>query len=237
MKVLIVDDHPLIREALANVRAELGPQVVALQAESLKGALAELTAHPDTTLILLDLMLPDAEGMSVLEQVRQAHPSVPVVVLSATDNRATVLAAIDGGAMGFISKRAASPVLVNALRLVLAGEVYIPPEVLRAETLPRPIAGATAAPAAGSRRTGEELGLTPRQMDVLTLLVQGKPNKVICRELGLAEGTVKTHTAAIFRALAVANRTQAVFAVSRLGIQLPFVPAPGAAAEVAGRRG
>jgi DNA-binding NarL/FixJ family response regulator len=227
MKVLIVDDHPLIREALANVLAELGPQVVVLQAESLKGALAELTAHPDTTLILLDLMLPDGEGTSVLDQVRQAHPGVPVVVLSATDNRATVLAAIDGGAMGFISKRSASPVLVNALRLVLAGEVYIPPEVLRAETLPRPAAGAGLASAPGNRRTGEELGLTPRQMDVLTLLVQGKPNKVICRELGLAEGTVKTHTAAIFRALAVSNRTQAVFAVSRLGIQLPFVAAPG----------
>jgi DNA-binding NarL/FixJ family response regulator len=234
MKVLIVDDHPLIREALANVLAELGREVTVLQAESLKGALAELAAHPDTTLILLDLMLPDAEGTSVLGEVRQAYPDVPVVVLSANDNRATVLAAIDGGAMGFISKRSASPVLVNALRLVLAGEVYIPPEVLRAETLPRPVAGA--ALAAGTRRTGEELGLTPRQMDVLTLLVQGKPNKVICRELGLAEGTVKTHTAAIFRALAVSNRTQAVFAVSRLGIQLPFLPSPDATAEAAGRR-
>jgi DNA-binding NarL/FixJ family response regulator len=233
MKVLIVDDHPLIREALANVLAELGHEVTVLQAESLKGALAELAAHPDTTLILLDLMLPDAEGTSVLGEVRQAYPDVPVVVLSANDNRATVLAAIDGGAMGFISKRSASPVLVNALRLVLAGEVYIPPEVLRAETLPRPVAGA--ALAAGTRRTGEELGLTPRQMDVLTLLVQGKPNKVICRELGLAEGTVKTHTAAIFRALAVSNRTQAVFAVSRLGIQLPFVPAPDAAPGAARR--
>jgi DNA-binding NarL/FixJ family response regulator len=233
MKVLIVDDHPLIREALANVLAELGREVTVLQAESLKGALAELAAHSDATLILLDLMLPDAEGMSVLGEVRQAYPDVPVVVLSANDNRATVLAAIDGGAMGFISKRSASPVLVNALRLVLAGEVYIPPEVLRAETLPRPVAGATLAP--GTRRTGEELGLTPRQMDVLTLLVQGKPNKVICRELGLAEGTVKTHTAAIFRALAVSNRTQAVFAVSRLGIQLPFVPAPGAATGAARR--
>jgi DNA-binding NarL/FixJ family response regulator len=236
MKVLIVDDHPLIREALANVLAELGREVTVLQAESLKGALAELAAHPDTTLILLDLMLPDAEGTSVLDQVRHAHPDVPVVVLSATDNRSTVLAAIDGGAMGFISKRSASPVLVNALRLVLAGEVYIPPEVLRAETLPRPAAGAALPPAAGTRRTAEELGMTPRQMDVLTLLVQGKPNKVICRELGLAEGTVKTHTAAIFRALAVSNRTQAVFAVSRLGIQLPFVPAPGAPAAEAARR-
>ena len=227
MRVLIVDDHPLIREALANVLAELGRQVDVLQAENLKGALAQLDAHPDTTLILLDLMLPDAEGIDVLGRVRQAYPSVPVVVLSGIDSRSTVRAAIDGGAMGFISKRSPSPVLVNALRLVLAGEVYIPPEVLRAET--RPMTG-TPGP-----RTGEDLGLTPRQMDVLALLVQGKPNKVICRELGLAEGTIKTHTAAIFRALNVSNRTQAVFAVSRLGIQLPFASAPAAPGDAAQR--
>ena len=233
MRVLIVDDHPLIREALANVLAELGREVDVLQAESLKGALAQLDTHPDTTLILLDLMLPDAEGIDVLSRVRQAHPSVPVVVVSGIDSRSTVRAAIDGGAMGFISKRSPSSVLVNALRLVLAGEVYIPPEVLRAET--RPMTGAPR-PRAGARRSGEDLGLTPRQMDVLALLVQGKPNKVICRKLGLAEGTIKTHTAAIFRALNVSNRTQAVFAVSRLGIQLPFASAPGAPGEAAQRQ-
>jgi DNA-binding NarL/FixJ family response regulator len=223
MKVLVVDDHPLIREALANVLTEIGRTVEVVQADRLDGALALLVEHPDTSLILLDLMLPDAEGVSALERVRAAHPDVPVVVLSATDNRATVLAAIDAGAMGFISKRTASPILVNALRLVLAGEVYIPGEVLRSETAPAPARPGAAA----SREAGAPVhGLTSRQLDVLALLVQGKQNKVICKELNLAEGTIKTHTAAIYRELGVNNRTQAVFAVSRLGIQLPFRIAP-----------
>jgi DNA-binding NarL/FixJ family response regulator len=225
MKVLVVDDHPLIREALANVLAEFGRTMEVVQADRLDGALKLLAAHPDTSLILLDLMLPDAEGVSALERVRAAYPDVPVVVLSATDNRPTVLAAIDAGAMGFISKRTASPILVNALRLVLAGEVYIPAEVLRSESAPapaRPGPPAREGPAASH-------GLTSRQLDVLALLVQGKQNKVICRELNLAEGTIKTHTAAIYRELGVNNRTQAVFAVSRLGIQLPFRPASPAA--------
>jgi DNA-binding NarL/FixJ family response regulator len=225
MKVLVVDDHPLIREALANVLAEFGRTMEVVQADRLDGALKLLAAHPDTSLILLDLMLPDAEGVSALERVRAAYPDVPVVVLSATDNRPTVLAAIDAGAMGFISKRTASPILVIALRLVLAGEVYIPAEVLRSESAPapaRPGPPAREGPAASH-------GLTSRQLDVLALLVQGKQNKVICRELNLAEGTIKTHTAAIYRELGVNNRTQAVFAVSRLGIQLPFRPASPAA--------
>jgi DNA-binding NarL/FixJ family response regulator len=161
--------------------------------------------------------------VSALERVRAAYPDVPVVVLSATDNRATVLAAIDAGAMGFISKRTASPILVNALRLVLAGEVYIPADVLRSETAPAPARPALPASHHGA---GSAHGLTSRQLDVLALLVQGKQNKMICRELNLAEGTIKTHTAAIYRELGVNNRTQAVFAVSRLGIQLPFRSAP-----------
>ncbi len=223
MKVLVVDDHPLIREALANVLADFGHAVEVVQSDRLDGALVALAAHPDTALILLDLMLPDAEGIGALERVRGAYPEVPVVVLSARDDRATVLAAIDAGAMGFISKRTASPVLVNALRLVLAGEVYVPPEVLRDAPAPE---SARASPAA--TRADAPYGVTPRQLEVLALLVQGKQNKAICRELNLAEGTIKTHMAAIYRALGVSNRTEAVFAVSRLGIQLPFRPAPHA---------
>jgi DNA-binding NarL/FixJ family response regulator len=126
--------------------------------------------------------------------------------------------------MGFISKRSAPPVLLGALRLVLAGEVYVPPEVLRTQLLtPSRRAPSTAADHA---RAGKDFDLTKRQLDVLALLVQGKPNKVICRELGLAEGTVKAHTAAIFRALHVSNRTEAGFAVSSLGIQIPAVASP-----------
>lgn len=224
MKILIVDDHPLIREGLANVLAELDPAAAIAQAEDAAAARAAVTADHAITLVLLDLFLPGAEGLSLLTEVRAARPELPVVVLSAHDERDQVLAAIDAGAMGFISKRSHTQVLVNALRLVLAGGVYLPPQVLSAVTdAPvRPVGGRAAGAAAGGPRTvtPAEIGLTERQADVLALLVQGKPNKLICRELDLAEGTVKTHITAILRALNVTNRTQALFALSRLGVQL-----------------
>jgi DNA-binding NarL/FixJ family response regulator len=219
LRILIVDAHPLMRQGLANALAGLAQRVEVEQADTLQGALAELAARPDTALIVLDPNTPDGEAAWVLERVREAHPRIPVVIVSGAIDYPTVTAAIRRGAMGFVSKRATTPVLLSALRLVLAGEVYVPPEVLRAE-----LAAAPTAPAAASaERTGgrRDPDLTPRQLDVLALLVQGKPNKVICRELGLAEGTVKAHTAAIFRALRVSNRTEAGFAVNTLGIDVP----------------
>lgn len=222
MKVLIVDDHPLIREGLATVLAELDPSAGAGEAEDAQAALAAVRGDAELTLVLLDLFVPGAEGLSLLTEIREARPELPVVVLSAHDGRDQVLAAIDAGAMGFISKRSSTQVLLNALRLVLAGGVYLPPQVLNAMT----DAPATRAPSAASGADAKrlvspaEIGLTERQADVLALLVQGKPNKLICRELDLAEGTVKTHITAILRALNVSNRTQALFALSRLGVQL-----------------
>jgi DNA-binding NarL/FixJ family response regulator len=223
LKILIVDAHPLMRDGLANVLGGLSQRVDVLQADSLQGALAALDAHADTALVLLDLIMPDGDGTSMLERVHAAHPEIPIVVVSGATDHATVTAAIGSGAMGFISKRSAPPVLLSALRLVLAGEVYVPPEVLRTQLLaPSPGAPSRAPVTAADRtRGGKDLDLTKRQLDVLALLVQGKSNKVICRELGLAEGTVKAHTAAIFRALRVSNRTEAGFAVSCLGIRVP----------------
>jgi DNA-binding NarL/FixJ family response regulator len=220
MKTLIVDHYPLIRDALAKVLLRLGERVQVLQAESLSGALAELEAHPDTALIVLELTLPDAKGTRAIERVRAARPHALVVVLSAMDDRGTVLAALDGGARGFISKRSTSAVLVNALRLVLAGGMYIP------ETLsllaPTPDLLSARAPLSGI----DDLNLTRRQSDVLRLLGQGKANKVISRELGVAQSTVKAHVAAILRALGVSNRTQAACKLNRLGIKLPSAPSP-----------
>jgi DNA-binding NarL/FixJ family response regulator len=228
LKVLIVDAHPLMRDGLAKLLAGLSQRVDVLQADSLQGALAELAAHSDTALVLLDLIMPDGNGTSTLERIHAAHPGIPVVVVSGAADHATVTAAIRSGAMGFISKRSAPPVLLGALRLVLAGEVYVPPEVLRTQLLAPSRGASSRAPvtAAERARGGKDPDLTKRQLDVLALLVQGKPNKVICRELGLAEGTVKAHTAAIFRALRVSNRTEAGFAVSSLGIQIPAVASP-----------
>jgi DNA-binding NarL/FixJ family response regulator len=231
VKILIVDDHPLIREGLANVLGELESGAAIAQAEDADAALAAVRSDQAITLVLLDLFVPGAEGLSLLDEIRAARPELPVVVLSAHDERDQVLAAIDAGAMGFISKRSHTQVLVNALRLVLAGGVYLPPQVLTAmadapvRTVAPPANGAASGSGAPRTVSPADLGLTERQADVLALLVQGKPNKLICRELDLAEGTVKTHITAILRALNVSNRTQALFALSRLGVQLaPFTP-------------
>jgi DNA-binding NarL/FixJ family response regulator len=221
MKILVVDDHPLIREGLANVLRELDGNLTVIEAETANEALSALQRESDVSLILLDLILPGSDGFSLLHNVRSKWPEVPVVVLSADDNPQTVREAIDHGAMGFISKRSPTPVLVSALRLVLAGAVYIPPQALAAEDSLTLSHGLPRQP--GSQGpTLAELGLTERQAEVLVLMVQGKPNKAICSELGLAEGTVKTHVTAIFRTLQVSSRTQAMFALSRLGVRLSF---------------
>jgi DNA-binding NarL/FixJ family response regulator len=222
MKILIVDDHPLIREGLANVLRELDNDLAVIEAENAAEALAAIARADAISLILLDLVLPGVDGLSLLTQVREARPEVPVVVLSGNDNPQIVRQAIDCGAMGFISKRSATPVLVSALKLVLSGAVYIPPQALAAEAPAAPPNWTAEHSMVGPSPTLADLGLTGRQLDVLTHLVQGKPNKVICRDLGLAEGTVKTHITAILRALNVSSRTQALFALSKMGVQLPF---------------
>jgi DNA-binding NarL/FixJ family response regulator len=132
-------------------------------------------------------------------------------VLSATHDRETVEHALDLGAMGFIPKTANTRVLLEALQLVLAGGVYVPNEPLRASA---------AMPRRATVTRPEQLGLTLRQADVLKLLVQGKPNKLICRDLKLSEGTVKVHVSAILRALNVRNRTQVVIELARRGVRL-----------------
>ena len=225
MNILIVDDHPLIVQGLTVALHDIDPSVVSESAGSAEQALAVLDQNKPLALILLDLGLPGAEGLDLLTRIRDKRPEVPVVVLSANDERETVLGSLDAGAMGFISKRSATPVLVSALQLVLSGGVYIPPQVLAAVPASKPLApiaplGYSAAPE-GRRVTPGDLGLTDRQAEVLALLVEGKPNKIICRELSVSEGTVKTHVSAILRALNVGNRTQVLFALSRLGVQLP----------------
>ncbi len=219
MKILIVDDHPLIREALRHVLTALDDKFDLLEAEDGATAFAAVDAHPELDLVLLDLALPDVDGFDALAQLRETHPGVPIVVLSASDHADTVMRAIDAGAMGFIPKTSSNQLLLNALKRVLSGHVYLPADILHrhldmpGQTLPR--SGETLAP--------RDIGLTARQAQVLALLVQGQPNKLICRALDLAEGTVKIHVTAILKALHVSNRTQAVIAVGKLGLKLPQV--------------
>ena len=211
MHVLVVDDHPLIPEALGVVLGALETDCTVEGAGELEAGLTRAGAEPRPDLVLLDLGLPGYSGLAALERFRAERPEVPVVVLSADASRERVMASIDLGAMGFIPKSAKTDVLRAALRLVLSGGIYVPLEVLRQEPGP-------AAPPAGC--SPRELGLTGRQSEVLGLLLRGLPNKLICRELDLAEGTVKIHISAILRALGVANRTQAVLAANRLGLRL-----------------
>lgn len=220
MKILIVDDHPLIREALRHVLTMLDNQLELIEAQNCAEAMTAAAANPALDLVLLDLGLPDADGITALTQMRERHPATPVVVLSATEQPAMVTRAIDAGAMGFIPKTSSNQLLLNALRLVLSGGVYLPVEVLRQQQEAPETARVTTENNAGPAGTPRDKGLTTRQSEVLALMVQGKPNKLICRDLNLAEGTVKIHVTAILKALGVTNRTQAVIAVGRLGWQL-----------------
>ena len=223
MKILIVDDHPLIREALRHVLTVLDDTFVLIEAQNHAEALIAADANPDLDLILLDLGLPDIDGFDALSQLREQYPGAPVVVLSASEQPEIVMRAIDAGAMGFIPKTSSNQLLLDALRLVMSGGVYLPLEVLhRHQGAPETaLRRAMQARQSGKALSPREVGLTARQAQVLALLVQGKPNKLICRDLNLAEGTVKIHVTAILKALNVSNRTQAVIAVGKLGLLLP----------------
>jgi DNA-binding NarL/FixJ family response regulator len=219
MKFLVVDDHALIRDAMRGVLKDLQSDAVVLEAASSAQAMQLVREHADLALILHDLQLPDRDGIEALKELREHFPAVSVVMLSAFNDRDNVVRALDNGALGFIPKTESREVLLGALRLVLAGGIYIPPEILSSGPGPAGIA-APAKAAATKRPSPAELGLTERQVDVLALMMEGKNNKLICRALDLAEPTVKNHVSAILKALGVTNRTEAVLAVAALGWEL-----------------
>src|SRR6478736_1575864 len=177
MKILVVDDHALIREALRGVLQELKPEAGVIDASSCREALELAQANAaELDLVLLDLGLPDGDGFDTLSELRNLYPAVAIVVLSASKDRDSVTKALDLGALGFIPKSASRAVMVSALQLVFAGGIYVPPEILQSQEAPMTAPGS--APMSPS-----ELGLTERQIDVLALMMQGKSNKAVCREL------------------------------------------------------
>ena len=221
MEILVVDDHVLIREALRGVLKEVRGDATLLEASSCSQAMKVIAEHANLDLILLDLNLPDRDGFSVLTELGERYPATSVVVLSAQQDRDSVARALDLGAVGFIPKAGQREVMVKALELVFAGGTYIPPEILARE---QPSAGQSGEKQPAANRPSAspaDLGLTERQLDVLSLMMQGKGNKAICRVLNLAEPTVKNHVTAILKALKVSNRTEAVIAVGELGWKLP----------------
>jgi DNA-binding NarL/FixJ family response regulator len=218
MKVLLVDDHPLILSALKAMIEKLSPGVVVNAVSSAREARFTLKTEQDHDLMLLDLQLGDANGFELLTEVRRTNPELSVVVLSSSDRASDVILAIDQGAMGFLPKRMTTEDLADALRLVMAGGIFVPTmsihPVRDADEPEPPAAQATAG--TDNLPSFEDLGITPRQSDVLLLLLQGKSNKDIARRLGLSVETIKDHVAAVLRALGVSSRTQAVLAVGQM---------------------
>jgi DNA-binding NarL/FixJ family response regulator len=213
MRVLVIDDHPLIQEAVSGVLRRLdGEADLDVASDCERGfELAAQATEPDV--VLLDLNLPGLSGIAAVKAWRTRFPGIPVIVLSGAADQQTVLAALGAGAAGFIPKSSSNEVMLSAVRLVLAGGKYVPSEALM-----RSGAAESVSKISRSASTLDSLGLTDRQIDVLRLLVRGASNKVICRELGLAERTVKAHITAVFRALNVSSRTQAAIAATKLGV-------------------
>ncbi|MDM0065929.1 response regulator transcription factor [Variovorax sp. J31P207] len=220
MKILIADDHRLVIEAVKAKLSELEPGIDFVLAMSVDELLA--SASDDLDLAVIDLNMPGAEGQAHIDEVRRRLPAVPVIVLSGYEDPAVMRSVLERGVLGFIPKAYSPEVMLSAVRLVLAGGVYVPPMML--SSLPPGVVagipgvgaadGAQRGSGAAAAQTLEHLRnvLTERQVEVLQLLSQGKPNKLIGRALGISEGTVKIHLAAIFRALNVRNRTEAVVA-------------------------
>jgi DNA-binding NarL/FixJ family response regulator len=220
MKILVVDQHFLIREALHRSLKLLKSNATILEAVNGQQAMQLVSEHPDIRLVVLELNLPDRDGFSVLIELRDRHPTISTVVLSARQDQDSVARALDLGALGFIPKSGLREVMLSAFDMVLAGGVYIPPQILlRERPLAIPKLGCVASGTRPMRPS--DLGLTDRQIDVLGLMMKGKSNKAISRTLNLALPTVKNHVTAILKTINVTNRTEAVIAIGSLGLEWP----------------
>ncbi len=204
MKILHADDHPMFREGLRFFLQLLGPEVVVLEAGNLRAALDKLALEWPIDLMLLDLQMPGMGEIEGFLAIRRAYPALPVVVVSGVNDPQIIRTLLDGGARGYIPKFTGSEQLMDALRRVLNGEVYVPDAVFL--------------PPSQAAGNGDLAQLTSRQLQILPLLAEGMPNKRIADALGLTEGTVKQHLKDLFRRLNASNRTQAVGEARRLGL-------------------
>jgi DNA-binding NarL/FixJ family response regulator len=204
MDFLLVDDHPMIHETLSAVVRSVVPQARIHTEHDLAGALSRAHALPDLQLVLLDLGLPGCSGIDALVRMRKALPRARIAVVSASDDEQSVRSALDAGAVGYVPKTSAPKVVAEALRLMLEGNVYVPP-------------GTGGAPRKSASMA--DLGLTGRQADVLRLVAKGLPNAEIARRLSISENTVKQHAHSAYRMLGVSSRTEAMVVLARLGIR------------------
>lgn len=207
MKILFIEDHLLVREAISLVVEQLAAEVVVLEAGTCAEGLQQAEEHRDIDLVLLDLGLPDGNGLVAMRSLHERLPRARIVVMSGSQSPNDVAEAIEQGARGFITKNETIPVMLSALRLIIAGGVYVPYEL-----------------ASGAKESSLTLAsnspvpLTPRQLEILRLLAAGMSNKEIARETGTSGSTVRAHVSAILRALQVQNRTEAALAATRLSL-------------------
>jgi DNA-binding NarL/FixJ family response regulator len=202
-RIVIADDHPLFRAALGSALTRAAPDADLHETASLSGAREALTGGP-VDLLLLDLKLSDSEGFAGLAEIRSDFPAVPVAVVSASEDGATVRRALAFGAAGFIPKSATLNEMVEALTAILAGDGWSPPVDDADEDAPMEARIAS---------------LTPSQLKILIGLQQGRLNKQIAFDLGVTEATIKAHLTSVFRKLGVHNRTQAVIAAQSLSLE------------------
>jgi DNA-binding NarL/FixJ family response regulator len=212
MRMLIVDEQPLFREALAMHLEAMYPGVAVFEADNVAEALGMLDMYVHFDLIVLDIPVSKTEGVAWLHALREVSPDSKFVVMSCWDDTARAKALIGQGANGYIAKSAGAGEVRNAMHLILAGEIYISPSLLRGETTATVCNTVVTTPA-----MGVHFSLTPRQTEILHLMTQGLPNKSIANRLNCSGGTVKLHVSAILRALQVHNRTEAVRLVARMG--------------------
>jgi DNA-binding NarL/FixJ family response regulator len=202
VKILIIDDHALFRAGLRMLLSTIGQNVSCLEAADVSEGLAIISQHADLQLCLLDLALKNEHGLDAIQKIKETAPQVAVVVVSGADDIATIRRCIDAGAMSFIPKSVAPEALTQALQHVLNGAVYLPEQIVSAMEKPQ-----------------KHALLTPRQMQVLQCLNRGLPTKLISRELGLSEHTIKEYIALVFQALGARNRTEAVIKAGQLRLQ------------------
>jgi len=212
MHILLVDDHTLFREALLHVLNQLDDQVVVLEAADVSEAKQIISHSRNLDLMLLDIDLPEVDGLTALPDLRELAPTVAIVVLSGSENALDVQRALENGSVGYIPKSCSGHEMLTALRIVLQGDVFVPPK-LRNKLEKEPLISKSP-----EDKCNLQSLLTFRQVEVLELMAKGLPNKSIANTLNVAEGTVKHHVAAIIHALGARNRTHAVTEASHRGL-------------------
>ncbi len=215
LKLLVIDDHPLVQEGVAAALEALGLDVRIVAARGADQGLAAAAANPDLDAILIDVAVPGMNGFAVIGEMRKRFTELPVIVLSALEDPANVKRALDSGAAGFIPKSSSTDVLIKVLQQVLKGNAAVEPNAAAASA--RNGMNGSGSPSS-HETTPDATLLTLRQLQVLSRVCQGKTNKQIASELGLSEKTVKAHVTAIFKILGVVNRTQAVLVARRMGM-------------------